>query len=107
LTEVCSDSIFLLDGLPAHAHKEDTEHMTKKLIEEYQRWGLNVNTLKTEYLNIGSDIQNMKLEDNIKIKGSMAFKYLGSIFTNSGKCKKVLNRIQQARKVYFGVNIFN
>jgi hypothetical protein len=41
----------------------------------------------------------MKLEDNIEIKGSMAFKYLGSIFTNSGKCKEVvLNRTEQARK---------
>jgi hypothetical protein len=40
----------------------------------------------------------MKLEDNIEIKGSMAFKYLGSIFTNPGKCKEnVLNR-EQARK---------
>jgi hypothetical protein len=29
----------------------------------------------------------------------MTFKYLGSIFTNSGKCKEeVLNRIEQARK---------
>jgi hypothetical protein len=41
----------------------------------------------------------MKLEDNIEIKGSMAFKYLRSIFTNSGKCKEeVLNRTEQARK---------
>jgi hypothetical protein len=38
-------------------------------------------------------MQNMKLEDNFEIKGSMAFTYLGSIFTNPGKCKeKVLNR---------------
>jgi hypothetical protein len=41
----------------------------------------------------------MKLEDNIEIKGSMAFKYLGSIFTNSVKCKEeVLNRSEQAKK---------
>jgi hypothetical protein len=26
--------------------KEDTECVTKELIEEYQRWGLNVNILK-------------------------------------------------------------
>jgi hypothetical protein len=89
--------LFADDQVIIAQDKEDAEYMTKKLIEEYRRWGLNVNTLKTEYSNIGSDIQNMKLEDNIKIKGSMAFKYLGSIFTNSGICKKVLNRIQQAR----------
>jgi F0F1-type ATP synthase delta subunit len=41
----------------------------------------------------------MKLEYNIEIKSSMGFKYLGSIFKNSGKCKEeVLNRIEQARK---------
>jgi hypothetical protein len=37
----------------------------------------------------------MKLEDNTEIKGSMAFKYLGSILTNSGKCKEGLNRTEQ------------
>jgi hypothetical protein len=57
--------------------------------------------LTTVYLNIGNGIQHMKLEDNIEIKGSIChtFRYLGSIFTNSGKCKEeVLNRVEQARK---------
>jgi hypothetical protein len=63
---------------------------------------LNLNILKTEYLNIGSDRQNMK---DIEIKDSMAFKYLGSIFTNSGKCKEVLNGIEQARKATRALNI--
>jgi hypothetical protein len=41
----------------------------------------------------------MTVEDNIEIKGTLAFKYFGSIFTNLGKCKEeVLNRIEQARK---------
>jgi len=36
---------------------------------------------------------------NIEIKGSRSYKYLGSIFMNSGKCKEeVLNRIEQAMK---------
>jgi len=39
--------------------------MTKQLIEEYQKWDLNINILKAEYLNVGSDIQNIKLECNI------------------------------------------
>jgi hypothetical protein len=47
----------------------------------------------------------VKLEDNVEINGSMAFKYLGSIFTNSGKCKEeVLNRIEQARKAIRTLN---
>jgi len=35
------------------------EYMTKKLIEEYLRWGLHVNVLKIEYVNVGNDIQNI------------------------------------------------
>ena len=59
---------------------KDAEYMYKKLIEEYQRWGL-----KAEYLNIGSEIQNMKIESNIALKGTTA---LGSIFTNSRKMQR-------------------
>lgn len=41
----------------------------------------------------------MKAEDNTKIKGTAAFKYFGSMFTNPGKCKEeVLNRIEHVRK---------
>jgi len=35
------------------------EYMTKKLIEEYLRWGLHVNVLKIEYVNVGKYIQNI------------------------------------------------
>ena len=69
----------------------------KILTEEYQTWGLNV--LKTECLNIASDIQNIKIEANAEIKGTTAFKYLESIFTHLGKCEeKVLNRNEWVRK---------
>jgi hypothetical protein len=60
---------------------------------------LNVNILKTESLNAGSDRQNVELEHNIEIKGSRSFKYLGSVLMKSGKCnEEVLNRTGQARK---------
>jgi len=41
--------------------EDDAEYMTEKLIEECQKWGLDMNILKADYLNIGSDIQNIKL----------------------------------------------
>jgi hypothetical protein len=56
---------------------------------EFQGCILNVNILKTVYLNVGSDIQNIKLGHNIKIKGSRSFKYFGFILLtpeNSAKC---------------------
>jgi hypothetical protein len=71
--------------------------MTQKLIEERQKWGFNVNVLETGYLNVGSDIQNIKLEHNIEFKGRRSFRYVGSIFMNSVKCnKEVSNRTEQA-----------
>jgi hypothetical protein len=50
------------------AQDEDAEYMTKKLIEECQRRGLNVKILKTEYINVGSDIPTMKFKHNIEIR---------------------------------------
>jgi hypothetical protein len=50
----------------------------------------------------------MRLEDNIEIKGNMAFKYLGSIFTSSGKCKEeVLNKTEQAKKATRTLGLYN
>jgi hypothetical protein len=56
-------------------------------------------------LDMGSDVQNMNIEANIDIKGTAAFKYLRSIFTDSGKCKEeVLNRIEKAGKAGRALN---
>jgi hypothetical protein len=70
-------------------------------------WGLNVNIPNTEYINVGSDIQDIKLELNIDIKGSRTFRYLGSIFTNSGKCNEVLHGTEQARKATSALNVLH
>jgi hypothetical protein len=81
-------------------------------MEEYQRWGLIINILTMQYLSIGSDIQNIKLEHNIEIKDNRPYKYLGSIFTNSGKCNEEVLKFSRSDKqqeyyiAYFGVNIF-
>jgi hypothetical protein len=40
--------------------------------------------VKTEYLSVGSDIQNIKFEHHIEIMGSRSFRYLGSIFMKCG-----------------------
>ena len=74
-------------------------------MEYYLRWGLHVSILKTEYVNLGSDIQNMKLENNIEIKGSRSFMCLGFIFMNPGKCnEEVLNTNKQARRAMKALN---
>jgi hypothetical protein len=57
---------------------------------------LNLNILKQI---IGINLQDMKIDDNIEIQGTTPFKYLGSIFIHSKKCKEeLLNRIEQDSK---------
>ena len=70
------------------------QNIWQKLIVECQRWGLNVIILKTVYLNVGCDLQNIKLEHNIEIEDSRSFKVFGSILLtleNSTKCKTELS----------------
>jgi len=76
--------------------KDDAEYMTKQLIEEYQKWGLNINILKAECLNVGSGIQNIKLECNIESKGSRSFWYLVSHLYELCKCS--LQTLENAMK---------
>jgi hypothetical protein len=69
-------------------HTKKTQNTDKKINRRISEIGFKFNILKTQYLYIS----------NTEINGSMAFKYLGSIFTNFGKCNEVLNRTVQARK---------
>ena len=52
--------------------------MFRKLKEEYEKWGLNINTTKTEYLKIG-DMQEEDPDLQIhRIGKCREFKYLKS-----------------------------
>ena len=37
--------------------------MTRKLIEEYELWGLKLNVKKTKYMAIGDTPRDLQLED--------------------------------------------
>jgi len=63
---------------------EDLEYMTRKLIEEYNKWGLDVNLEKTRYMCIGGVQQDLILEDGQIIKNCKDYKYLGMKITNDG-----------------------
>lgn len=63
---------------------EDLEYMTRKLVEEYEGWGLEVNMSKTEYMCIGGTQQDMTLEDGRTLKSCSKYKYLGLSMTNDG-----------------------
>ena len=63
------------------------EYMTRKLIEEYKLWGLEVNTKKTEYMCIGEEQMNLILEDEQEIINCSGYKYLGIAVTQDGSLK--------------------
>ena len=62
---------------------EDVKFMVRKLLGAFKTGGLKVNMSKTEYLVIGGDGRNIKIPQGI-IKSVKEFKYLGSVFHESG-----------------------
>ena len=85
---------------------EDWEYMTRKLIEEYNKWGLEVNLKKTEYMCIGGEQQNIILEQQQQeIKHCQKYKYLGMHITNDGSLDKEIKcRNNQGRQAIRQLN---
>jgi hypothetical protein len=56
--------------------------MLRKLVEEYMKWGLQINFVRTEYLTLdqGAGI----VTETRQIKAVNKFKYLGSILEATG-----------------------
>jgi hypothetical protein len=42
---------------------EDLEYMTRKLIDEYELWGLKLNVKKTKYMAIVNTLRDLQLEE--------------------------------------------
>jgi hypothetical protein len=77
---------------------EDAEYMLRKLVEEYMKWGLQINFGKTEYLTLdpGAGI----LTETGQIKAVNKFKYLGSILeATSATILEREKRISEGRGV--------
>ena len=78
---------------------EDLEYMTRKLKEAYEKWGLDMNLNKTNYLCFGETHSNLKLHKDNEIEFCQEYKYLGVIFDTSGTDdKEIRSRVIQARK---------
>lgn len=71
---------------------EDLQYMTRKLIEEYSKWGLEINITKTKYMNIGGIQQNLELEGNLQIEIVDEYKYLGFKIKNDGRFDAEINQ---------------
>ena len=85
---------------------EDLEYMTRKLIEEYELWGLKSNVKKTKYMAIGDTLRNLQLEDG---KGRTShvseYVYLGVRITKDGNHEPEINdRINRGRAAVSKLN---
>lgn len=84
---------------------DDAEYMTRKLVLEYRRWGLEVSVKKTEKLTIGGDQQDIELEDGQCIKSCEHYKYLGVRVSQDGKMDQAIkDRNLQGRKAIAMLN---
>ena len=54
--------LFADDQLLIAQDYEDLEYMTRKLIYEYELWGLKLNVKKTKYMTIGNTSRDLILE---------------------------------------------
>ena len=62
--------------------EEDLSYMVRKLNEE----GLEINIKKTEYFAIrDEETTDLEVDENVKIRGTDKFKYLGSTLSKQGK----------------------
>jgi sorting nexin-29 len=68
--------LFADDQVIVAADAEDVSYMTRKLKEEFTKWGLEKNMSKTKHLAIGATAQDIKIGGNT-IEACMEFKYLG------------------------------
>ena len=69
--------------LIAHNY-DDINYMTRKLIEEYQKCGPDININKTEYMCVGGEQRNLTLENWQEINCCAKYEYLGMEITNEG-----------------------
>ncbi|XP_044760889.1 uncharacterized protein LOC123318344 [Coccinella septempunctata] len=79
--------------------------MTRKLVEEYKKWGLEVNVKKTESMCIGGTPQNITLEDGTQISHCTEYRYLGMKLTHDGTLDAAIkDRNVQGRKAISMMN---
>ncbi|XP_030760429.1 uncharacterized protein LOC115885607 [Sitophilus oryzae] len=84
----CLSTLFFADDQVIVAGcEEDADYMLRKLDEEYDRWGLNINLTKTEYLKVGEEqTEDPKLHIH-EIKRCSEYKYLGNpVLTYGAEC---------------------
>ncbi|XP_030762136.1 uncharacterized protein LOC115886948 [Sitophilus oryzae] len=102
IPQINEDTLYTLffadDQIVLAQDHDDLEYMARKLIEEYKKWGLEINITKTECMIVGGPQEYIVLEDGSVIKNCDKYKYLGLKITNDGKLDEgIKDRIMQGR----------
>ena len=63
--------LFADDQIIIPCDEDDTDYMFRKLKEEYEKWGLNMNTTKTEYLTIKDMEEETQICKSIELELSL------------------------------------
>jgi len=84
--------LFADDQLLIAQDYEDVEYMTRKLIDEYELWGLKLYVEKTKYMAIGDTLRDLQLEDGKGIISHVNdYTYLGVRITKDGNHEPEIN----------------
>jgi len=71
---------------------KDLEYMTRKLINEYELWGLKLNVKKIKYVAIGDTSRDLQLDDRKGIISHVnKHTYLGVRVTKDGYHEPEIN----------------
>ena len=91
--------LFADDQLLIAQDYEDLEYMTRKLIDEYELWGLKLNVKKTKYMAIVDTSRDLQIEDEKGIISQVnEYTYLGVRITKDGNHEPQINdRINRGR----------
>ena len=97
--------LFVDDQVIITGEKDNAIYMLKKLNEEHDKWGLNINFDKSVYLKVANEEKENLNMDGRVVKGCKSFKYLGIILTSNAKSlEDINNRIGQGKRAIKQLN---
>ena len=93
--------LFAKDEVLKTQEYEDMKFRVRKLLEEYEKWGLKINLEKTFYMGCGAETKDLILEDQKGCtRGCEEFKYLGVNIDKEDRQEiDIKNRINKGRAI--------
>ena len=91
--------LFADDQVVLAEDQQDLTYMINKLTEEYDKWGLQINMQKTQYMSIGGRGEDIETEGGI-IKNVKHYEYLGVTIHEDGRDNEdILKKIGKGKNI--------